>query len=111
MKRSPIRNRRTKPRPGRLVGAELEALRQECLERDGNHCVVCRKRVRPHLPPEHDDSFHLAHRRGKRMWGDSIDQVDTNCGACHRKFHACGPSMTKPVPAKSKAGEQPEGEN
>lgn len=103
MKRSPIKNRRVKPRPGRLQGDPLKELRQECLDRDKGRCVVCGKMVDPSLPPEHDDSFHMAHRRGKRMWGDHIDQVDTNCGRCHRKFHAFGPSMTKPVPKKERA--------
>jgi hypothetical protein len=95
-----IQSRRKKPRPGRLKGAAMEKLRNDAYMRDEGRCVVCKKLVIFYAPPEHDDSMHLAHRRGKRMWGDHIDQVDTNCGECHRKFHNFGPSMTKPCPKK-----------
>jgi hypothetical protein len=35
------------------------------------------------------------------MWGDSLETTEVNCGKCHRRFHAYGPSMEKPCPPKS----------
>ncbi len=97
-----IRSRRTKPRPGRLESDALAQLRQQCFERDNGICQRCGKCTIFGLNNEHSYSFHLAHRRNKRMHGDRLDNVQTECGDCHRKFHNFGPSMTKPVPAKEK---------
>lgn len=104
MKRRPIRKRRTKPRPGRLKGAALARLRQQCWDRDGGECRECLKHTNYLLYKEHPDSYHMAHIKAKRIGGDSLNNVRTLCGDCHRKEHNYGPSMTKPVP--SKAGEQ-----
>jgi 5-methylcytosine-specific restriction endonuclease McrA len=98
--RSPIKRKRGKVRPERLRGDDLTKLREECLERDSGICQACGKLVNPTLSDRCDDSFHLAHKRGKRMWGDSLDNVEVNCGKCHGTFHAYGKSMQKPVPAK-----------
>lgn len=100
LKRSPIRKKRSKPRPGRLKGEDMALLRLAAYDRDMGRCVACRVIVDPRLPPEADKSFHLAHRRGKRMWGDHIDQVDTQCGKCHRTEHAYGKDRVKPCPPK-----------
>ena len=106
IRRTPIkrgkspRQKRPKPRPGRLQGEDLEALRLACYERDNGLCVVCGKPVSLQLPQTNPDSFHMAHKRGKRMWGDHIDQVQTECGSCHREYHNFGPTRTKPVPPK-----------
>jgi 5-methylcytosine-specific restriction endonuclease McrA len=48
-------------------------------------------------------SFHMSHIKAKRMGGDFLDNVETLCGDCHRKYHNYGPSMEKPVPAKERA--------
>jgi len=91
---------RTKPRPGRLKGDELASLRISAYERDGHRCVRCGRTVFPDMDQEQNGSMHLSHKRGKRMWGDSLDQVETYCGYCHRTFHNYGPSMEKPCPPK-----------
>lgn len=100
IKRTAVKKARSKPRPGRLKGDDLKMLRLACYDRDRGRCVACWVLVDPRLSPEADKSFHMAHRRGKRNFGDHIDQVETNCGACHRKFHNYGPSMQKPCPKK-----------
>lgn len=81
----------------------MEALRIERHGLDGRRCVICRKIVYLELPPEDDNSMHLAHIKGKRMWGDSIENTQTECGKCHRAYHLCGPSRTKIVPAKERS--------
>ncbi len=111
--KSPIRRKRTKPRPGRLKGAALEKLRIDCWTRDRGYCqrlipsglgegtfFRCDRRTIFDAPQEQDDAFHMAHRRNKRMWGDNLDNVQTECGSCHRAYHERGPTMQKPVPAK-----------
>jgi hypothetical protein len=92
-----IRSRRTKPRPGRLKGLSLEALRLDCYLRDTGRCVKCDKRV--HLFSRFDgdpDAYDMAHRRNKRMWGDNLDNVQAECHACHITGHNGG----KPCPKK-----------
>ena len=91
---------RNKPRPGRLKGTALIELRIACYMRDKGLCQRCGKGVVFDMNQECADSFHMAHRRNKRMWGDTLENVQTECGACHRQYHAQGPSMTKPVPPK-----------
>lgn len=93
---------RTKPRPGRLKGDDLTTLRGQAYERDNGHCVACGVLTDPYAPVEDDKSFHLAHRRGKRMWGDHIGQVEVQCGRCHRLEHAYGKERIKPCPPKSR---------
>jgi len=92
--------RRTKPRPGRLIKGDLENLRRQCWERDKGLCQTCGRMTQFGLHHYWPQSFHMAHRRNKQMWGDNLDNVQTECGACHRKFHQFGPSMQKPVPPK-----------
>ena len=101
--RSPIRKRRRKPRPGRLAGKELEALRDACLARDKGRCVVCAcvvSKDADHMLPW---SFHMAHIRNKRMWGDTLENVRTLCGFHHRQEHQQGPTRQKPCPPKPTA--------
>lgn len=100
IKRSPVVTRRTKPRPGRLEGNDLEALRLACWKRDKGLCHNCGKPTLLDIPHVYADSFHMAHVKGKRMHGDSLPQVRTECGACHRNYHNFGPSRLKPVPKK-----------
>jgi predicted CxxxxCH...CXXCH cytochrome family protein len=71
--------------------------------RDRGVCQRCGKPTYPNLPDTANDSYHMAHKRNKRMWGDTLDNVQTECGSCHRAWHLNGPTMTKPVPAKVKA--------
>lgn len=100
IKRTPIRKVRSKPRPGRVKGKELEALRLSCWVRDNGECQKCGHFTIPSAPVESDFAYHMAHKRGKCMHGDSLDNVEVNCGKCHRQFHAYGPSMEKPCNPK-----------
>lgn len=104
MTRVPICNRRSKPRPGRLKGEALEKLRMECFRRDSFRCCKCGIAVLNMFLPHTDDrSAHMAHVKAKRIGGDSLSNVQTWCGACHRKFHNYGPSGVKPCPKKERA--------
>jgi hypothetical protein len=102
IRRTAVKKKRTKPRPGRLKGDDLKELRLACWMRDGGICQKCGTRTLIDRPPEHPLSYHMAHRRGKRMWGDHIDQVDTQCGKCHRLEHSYGKDRIKPCPPKPK---------
>lgn len=102
LKRSPIKKKRSKPRPGRLEGDDLGELRVACFARDRNLCFYgCP--VDPELPHEDDSSAHMAHIQAKRRGGDSLSNVRTLCGRHHRMEHAYGKSMTKPCPPKKPA--------
>lgn len=94
---------RSKPRPGRLKGPDLEALRMDCWRRDHGKCQKCDCITNPFAPQEWPNSYHMSHKRGKRMWGDTLENVEVLCGSCHRRFHACGPSFEKPIKAKERA--------
>jgi 5-methylcytosine-specific restriction endonuclease McrA len=91
---------RSKPRPGRLKGVDLEMLRLACFQRDNWKCKKCRKGVAL-VPHQLAWSAHMSHIKAKRMGGDSLENVETLCGDCHRKYHNYGPTMEKPCPAKS----------
>lgn len=98
---------RKKPRPGRLKGKDMEALRREVFERDAYRCrhpitsvglgqeitMPCLKRVTW-------ESGHLAHIKARRMGGDSPENTYCCCAEHHRIYHAYGPSMQKPCPSK-----------
>lgn len=95
---------RSKPRRGRLKGVDLSALGLACWHRDDGHCRECGILTLWDAPQESDRSYHMAHIKAKRIGGDSLGNVRTLCGECHRKEHNYGKSMTKPVPCK--VGEQ-----
>lgn len=95
-----MKRRRKTPRPGRMTPEQLDALRAERWLLDSGRCHECGKDTIFNAPQEWDNSFHLAHVRGKRMHGDSIENTQTECGKCHRDFHQYGPSRGKPCPAK-----------
>lgn len=97
MKRTPIRKRRSKPRRGRLKGEALERLRAECFVRDNFRCRECGILVNPWASLLADDRAHMAHIQAKRRGGDSLENVRTLCGRCHRLEHAYGKSMVKPI--------------
>jgi hypothetical protein len=50
--------------------------------------------------------MEMAHVRGKRNHGDSLDNVRSLCGpwanGCHAKEHNWGKSMTKPCKKKER---------
>lgn len=96
-----IRSRRTKPRPGRLKDEALAKLRIDCYVRDGGRCVKCQT-MTYEAPQERDYAYHMSHKRAKRIGLDTLENVETLCGKCHRTFHNYGPSMTKPCPPKER---------
>jgi 5-methylcytosine-specific restriction endonuclease McrA len=100
LKRStkPIRKARSKPRPGRIKGKALQDQRWRIFLRDEGTCQDCGIKVIFNAPEEWDNSFHRAHIRGKRNFGDDDSNVKTSCGGCHRAHHR----GHKPVPPKVK---------
>lgn len=88
--------RRWKPKPEmrvgkcgivRLHGKALQDLRLACYRRDGGICQVCGQRVYFHAHHSASNSYHMAHRRNKRMYGDVLENVRALCGDCHRAEH------------------------
>lgn len=104
---------RKKPRPGRLKGEALEALRRACFERDGYRCQAitypeiggmrglrCLRRVTW-------DGYmkgHMAHIISRARGGkDELSNVLTKCFDCHMvKEHSYGPSGVPPCPDKER---------
>lgn len=97
IKRSPVRKKRSKPRPGRVEGDDLQAQRRRIFDRDKGLCQKCGIKVIFNAPDEWDNSFHRAHFRNKRMWGDDDSNMRTLCGKCHRTEH-----NPKAVPPKTR---------
>lgn len=97
-----IKKKRSKPRRGRLQGDDLLELRADCYRRDFGICRKCSCLTNWDASHESDNSYHMSHIKAKRMGGDTLENVETLCGACHRKYHNFGPSMEKPCPPKPK---------
>ena|ERR1700677_818972 len=93
---------RSKPRPGRLKGEALQQLRMDCWFRDKGECQKCGIHTNYVADPMVSYSYHMSHIQAKRLGGDSLDNVETLCGDCHRKYHNYGPTMEKPCPPKSR---------
>lgn len=91
---------RKKARPGRLKGYDLGKLRVDCWMRDKEACQKCGIHTLFYSPDWWPNSYHMSHKKAKRMGGDILDNVEVLCGDCHRKYHNFGPSMKKPVPKK-----------
>lgn len=105
LRRTRVVTRRKKARKGRLKDEELGRLRELCFERDVGMCVVCG--VGLLLKRGYWNSMEMAHIRGKRMWGDSLDNVRSLCGplanGCHHREHVYGKTLEKPCKAKERA--------
>ena len=97
---------RSKPRPNRLKGHDMAVLRAQVFERDGYRCQHV-KRVGSEIYHCWNrvtwETGHLAHIQVKRMGGDTLANTFASCADCHRKYHAYGPSLTKPCPRKEAA--------
>jgi 5-methylcytosine-specific restriction endonuclease McrA len=90
--KTPVKKYRSKPRPGRVKGKKMAALRSEVFTRDGESCTRCGKFV--------GQEGHLAHKKAKRRHGDSPENTHVLCADCHRLEHQYGPSGVKPCPRK-----------
>lgn len=88
-----IQSRRAKPRPGRVRGQAMTALRDACYLRDKGLCRGCGRPVDP-------GAWDLAHVRGKRMWGDTLANVCVKHPHCHQTIEHHNGGMQKIVPAK-----------
>ncbi len=89
----PRKKRLGKPRPGRVEGKEMDALRAAAWKRDDGLCGFCHKPCDP-------DNWQLAHKRAKRRHKDGLDNVMPAHFGCHDISHKYGPSMEKPVKKK-----------
>ena len=74
----------------------MQVLRQAAWERDRGVCQRCFLQVG-------SEAWQLSHRRGKRMWGDHLENVQVEHEKCHREFHQYGPTGLKPVKKKERA--------
>jgi hypothetical protein len=92
-----IRSRRSKPRRGRLRGKDMSELREAAFQRDGGICQHC-------FLPCGEDTWDLAHVRGKRMWGDRLDNVRIKHKYCHRILEH-NPKVVPPKPELVRNGE------
>jgi 5-methylcytosine-specific restriction endonuclease McrA len=73
----------------RLAGKPLKALRRARLALDGFRCVDCGDWLT-------EETMELAHRRGKRNYGDILENVSTKCHGCHHREH--NPKAVPPKP-------------
>lgn len=70
--------------PVRLTGKKMEELRRKCFERDGQRCREC-----GHMVGWLD--MEMAHIIARSKGGsDTLDNVRTLCGRCHRIEHSHG---------------------
>ena len=68
-----------KTTPVRLKGYAMRKFRFEIFMRDEQRCVMCRCEVSFNGRSSKHPPMHLAHRRNKRMWGDSFENCFTAC--------------------------------
>ena len=81
---------------GRAQVFERDGYRCQHVKRVGSEIYHCWNRVTW-------ETGHLAHIQVKRMGGDTLANTFASCADCHRKYHAYGPSLTKPCPRKEAA--------
>lgn len=104
LKRTAMKKKRSKPRPGRLRGAAMHALRHEVFLRDGGRCVDCHAGL-IEFPESRflARAYHMSHIVSRARGGrDEASNCVAKCYLCHIvKEHSYGPSGVKPCPAKS----------
>jgi len=71
----------------RLSGKAMEELRLQCFRRDRGHCQECGQRLMWDAWTGASQSYHMAHIRNKRMYGDTLENIRALCGDCHRAEH------------------------
>lgn len=75
----------------RLTGESLDLLRAGCFTFYGGRCVRCDKKLHFNARFDGDpDAYDMAHKRNKRMYGDSLENVEALCHACHMEYHSGG---------------------
>ena len=103
MRRTRLKPQRSEPRPGRLKGGNMTRLRLDCYARDRGKCQECGVQTIFDAPRIWDNSYHMAHIRGRRIGLDKLSNVRVLCGRCHRLEHAYGPTRVKPCPPKPRS--------
>jgi hypothetical protein len=100
-----IRKRRSKPRAGRLEGAELENLRRACFNRANGRCEECDCFLLYRARYDGDPiAYDMAHIRNKRMYGDNLGNVKALCHECHMDSHNAGGKPIKITKGEIYAG-------
>jgi hypothetical protein len=107
IRRTPIKNRRTKPRRGQPTKAEKGVLREKRYGMAGGRCELrkhskcTRERV---LPKEGSvfDRAHLVHLQAKRVHGWDIENLRIGCYFCHMVYMHQNGGAEKVVPAKDR---------
>jgi len=91
-RKTPLRSKRPTPRTHKLVirltGMALLRLRKDCWDRDKGCCQECGTPT--FYWPRYDGdplAYDMAHKRGKRNHGDTLENVRTLCHRCHGKEH------------------------
>ena len=75
----------------RLTGKKLLWLRFECYARDRTNCQQCGTKTYWMARFDGDpDAYDMAHRRNKRMHGDTLNNVVTKCHRCLMQEHSKG---------------------
>lgn len=93
MPRTPIKKARSKPRPGRVKGKGMDALRAAAWAKYEGVCGFCGEPCDP-------ENWQLAHKGAKRRHGDSVKNTMPAHFGCHDISHKYGPSMEKPCKPK-----------
>lgn len=86
------------PKPGivRLKGKDSTALRIACFMKYGGICQDCGRRVFLEAREDAPYKADMAHLRGKRNHGDTLDNTILLCHEDHMRRHNGG----KPCPSK-----------
>lgn len=85
-RRTPLRQRRARPRRGEPTKDEKAALRRFVYERAGGKCELRLKGCKGGVLPWDGDVFercHLVHLRARRRFGTKTDGCCLGCFSCH----------------------------
>ena len=110
IRKTPVRKRKSEPRPGRLDADGMTKLRMQRFAMDGFQCQHEVGSIRTWsgevipsrcLAPVTWLTGHLAHIKSRGAGGhDTIENTYTCCAKHHIDFHRNGPSGNKPCPPK-----------
>lgn len=87
-RKTPIRQKRSKPRRGEPTNEEKEVLRLETYSRAGGVCELklledCIQGVLPYEGETPWDHGHLVHIKARRVYGWDISNLAWGCWRCH----------------------------